>query len=158
MSDRTEILVKILQEDVARLAGKIASLEHQVDTLDSVNRILTIRLCEVDGESGRTVALLDAMRLYKKFMEPEYQADAGLLDFRRRTMPFVESGDPLALLILGAIQGKDAGVDRLSALREWQTQATVDELSDDVRALLLKLFDPSVRNNPRESDPDHPPG
>jgi hypothetical protein len=151
MDEHTEKLVKILQEDVGKLAGKVAYLEHQVETLYSINRMLTVRLCELDEGSNRTIALLDAMRLYKKFMEPEHQADAGILDFRRRTLPFVESGNPLTVLILGALQGRDAGVDRLDALREWQTQATVDELSDDIRELLQKLLGSSVPNNPDES-------
>lgn len=148
MGERTERLVEILQEDVATLAGKIASLEHQVDTLDSINRALVVRLCELDGGSNRTLALLDAMRLYKKFMEPEHQADAGLLDFRRRTLPFFESGNPLAVLIIAALQGRDAGPDRLAALRDWQAQATDDELADDVRELLQRLVAQPGRQNP----------
>lgn len=153
MSDRSEKLLEILREDVVNLAGKVAVLEHQVDTLDAVNRMLLVRLCELDVNEGsdRTLALLDAMRLYKKFMEPEHQADSGLLDFRRRTMPFVESGDPLGVLIIGALQGKDAGADRLNALREWHSQASVDELSDDIRALLQKSFGSSAPNTPDES-------
>lgn len=152
MDERIEKLVNILQEDVGKLAGKIAYLEHQVETLYSVNRMLTVRLCELDEGSNRTIALLDAMRLYKKFMEPEHQAEAGLLDFRRRTMPFVESGDPLGVLMIGALQGKDAGVDRLSALREWHSQASVDELSDDIRELFQKLFGSSPPHTPDGSD------
>lgn len=50
--------------------------------------------------------------------------------------------DPLDAIALHALQAKAAGPDRQDALNTWLSQATGEELADDVRELLeqQKLF------------------
>ena len=131
-----------LKKEIAELRASITFLEQQVDALSDINTVLAVRLGEMDGDKNRTLALLDAMRVYKHFMDTELQAAEEILSFRRKISLMLEAGDPLTVLIVGALQGKDAGADRLSALREWQNQATPDELADDVREALRKFAAP----------------
>lgn len=156
MSDAALDLFKVLQESVLDLAGKVAVLENEVSALSAINLILAIRICELeDQEAGRTLSLLDIMGLHKKITLPEMEVGSIVRQFRRTLSAMLDTDDPVSPLLLGILQAKDAGPERLAALRSWQSQATDDELAGDVLELFRRLFHQSGDENPQS--PDDPP-
>lgn len=147
MDGDNERMIKVLSEQVANLAGEIALLKLDTAALQAealaqsaINTVLTMRLCELapDGKE-RTLSLLDVMAMNQQWTQQNATVAETVRHLRRLVHSQLELADPLTGLIISALQAKDAGPDRLSALKEWNAQATDDELSDDVRELLHRL-------------------
>lgn len=141
MSDDISGLIKALREDVLALTEKTVLLESEVASLSAINIVLAVRLCESQShDSARTLALLDIMGLHKTFTEPELKSGAGVRQFRRALSSMLELDDPITALVLGILQARDAGPERLAALHSWQSQASDDELACDALELLQRLL------------------
>nr|BBJ05170.1 hypothetical protein YBY_30190 [Marinobacter nauticus] len=123
--------------EMNELEAELEVLKQQVTALQSVVEGLAIRIYELEPEgSGRTRKLLAILAELGQATEGK-----GVGGFIRHLFEKVDTlagsgADPLDALALLALQARAAGPDRQDALYTWLSQATGEELSDELRELL----------------------
>lgn len=127
-------------EKAIQLLTDVEMLKLEVRGLNHVVVALTTLLCGLGPESAaRTKRLLESMVPYANHMDSPPSGPV-VEDVLRFTKALTESGaDPALVLSVLALQGADAGPDRLSALADWHAQATEDELAQDIQQAIEKL-------------------
>lgn len=151
MNKELEQAVRHLQEQYNKLAVDVLVLEQRAEAAESIAKALAVTLGKVDSASAsKVLELLEATILYQRYMEPETNSYRNLIHFRQVVAALLDADDPAQVLVLSALQGRDAGPDRLDALRTWQEQASVEELADDMSELLKRL----TSNSPQKPSED----
>ncbi|MCG9957406.1 hypothetical protein MID92_025920 [Pseudomonas aeruginosa] len=139
------------QEKLVQLYADVEVLKCEVTALRHISMTLAARLVELDPEPGeRTKSLLAVLVPYAE--HAEQPACGGLVKaFLQSVLGLTDNGVyPASVLALRTLLGKDAGPDRLDALDKWHSQATEDEIAQDILQLFSKL-------QPRKApDPDDP--
>lgn len=127
-----------LQVDVELLKREVTSLRH-------ISTALAAQLCRLSPESmHETQSLLAAMIPYAKHMN-EVPSDIFVRAFLRDLEILTADGvAPEQHLMMQALFAKDAGTDRLTALEEWFSQATPDEIEQEMLRLLDQLQKPDA--------------
>ncbi|MCF6758271.1 hypothetical protein L3X14_16965 [Pseudomonas balearica] len=132
------------QDKLIQLYADVEVLKCETAALRHIAMVLATRLCELNPESAqRTQSLLAILVPYAD--HAEQPPSGGMVRaFLQSVLALTENGaDPAAALALRALLAKDAGADRLDALDEWHSQATEDEIAQDIQQLLAKLRSPS---------------
>jgi len=152
MSKKLEEAVIALQNEVSTLKAQMKAVDYELAAINSICKVLAIRCCENSAaEKDKTIALFDVMSFYADHME-ELKHGQFIRQFRKAFSAILDGGDPLAVLALLALQGKDVGRDRLPALYEWIRQASDGELAQDFEELFQKYGLPSGLNPSSDGD------
>lgn len=138
-------------EILRQLYIDVEMLKRENIALRNIVKVLTAKICEDSPESAkRTQTLLAALVLYGNHVEKPPFGDSVRLFIEEAHLLTAEGVDPLKLLLLLAQMGKEAGPDRLDALKIWLSQATVDEIVQDAQPLIEQWM-------PRNAGPSDEP-
>lgn len=119
------------------LQADVEVLKQQVTALQSVVEGLALRLYELEPEeSGRTRTLLAILAELGQATEGKGVGGFMRLLFEKVDALANSGADPLHAITLLVLQARAAGPDRQDALNTWLSQATEEEISDELRELL----------------------
>lgn len=128
------------EETLTQLYLDVEVMKREVAALRHVATALAVRLCELSPESDkRTKLLLAAMVPYSNHLDTPPSGDAVKVLIEQIQPLTLGEVDPVEILLVLSLMGEDAGPDRLDALTTWMSQATDDELAQDIEQLLKKL-------------------
>jgi hypothetical protein len=119
---------------------EIELLKVQVAALQELIIALAIALTEKPGATlAETSDLMEAVRLLTRWRTNEDVA--GGMAYVIDTLKALSHSSPLLSLASYALLVQQAGDSRLSALRTWLSQATPDELQQDLLQAFRRLLD-----------------